>query len=295
MATRPAPRPSSPSASPALPALSMMLLQRVRQFVRQHALFRRRDARRGGPVRRIGFGRARADPARARRRRATCAWSGPRISTISFGPTRAARRAVFGLGRALARRAVRRGSRRTSGRARVASVGRSRTPRGRPDTSSSSALGGSSTPTSSRSATRATTRPRRFCSGCCAAPAREAWPPCTLGTARLSGRSSTVAGTELRRYLDERHVTYVDDETNDDVTIPRNRVRAELLPLLVDRFNPADRRRAGQRSGACPRDVGLAGVCRRRASKRGRESFPSGCDCSRQRDSTPFSSWTSRG
>ena len=44
---------------------------------------------------------------------------------------------------------------------------------------------------------------------------------------------------ELRRYLDERGVTYVNDETNDDVTIPRNRVRAELMPLLVDRFNPA--------------------------------------------------------
>ena len=44
---------------------------------------------------------------------------------------------------------------------------------------------------------------------------------------------------ELRRYLDERNVKYVDDETNDDVTIPRNRVRAELIPLLEDRFNPA--------------------------------------------------------
>ena len=44
---------------------------------------------------------------------------------------------------------------------------------------------------------------------------------------------------ELRRYLDERGVTYVNDETNDDVTIPRNRVRAELMPVLVDRFNPA--------------------------------------------------------
>jgi len=32
---------------------------------------------------------------------------------------------------------------------------------------------------------------------------------------------------------------YLDDETNEDVSIPRNRVRAELLPLLADRFNPA--------------------------------------------------------
>ncbi len=44
---------------------------------------------------------------------------------------------------------------------------------------------------------------------------------------------------ELRKYLDERNLEYVDDETNDDVAIPRNRVRAELLPLLANRFNPA--------------------------------------------------------
>ncbi len=44
---------------------------------------------------------------------------------------------------------------------------------------------------------------------------------------------------ELRTYLNERGMTYVEDETNGDVTIPRNRIRAELLPLLVDRFNPA--------------------------------------------------------
>src|SRR5206468_320015 len=42
---------------------------------------------------------------------------------------------------------------------------------------------------------------------------------------------------ELRAYLDEQHVSYIDDETNADVTIPRNRVRAELLPLLESRFN----------------------------------------------------------
>ena len=44
---------------------------------------------------------------------------------------------------------------------------------------------------------------------------------------------------ELRKYLDERNMTYIEDQTNGDVTIPRNRVRAELMPLLVDRFNPA--------------------------------------------------------
>jgi len=44
---------------------------------------------------------------------------------------------------------------------------------------------------------------------------------------------------ELRAWLAERGVTFVEDETNADVSIPRNRVRAELLPLLADRFNPS--------------------------------------------------------
>ena len=43
----------------------------------------------------------------------------------------------------------------------------------------------------------------------------------------------------LRAWLAERRLTFVDDETNADVSIPRNRVRAELLPLLEARFNPA--------------------------------------------------------
>jgi len=44
---------------------------------------------------------------------------------------------------------------------------------------------------------------------------------------------------DLRAYLDERRAAYVEDESNADVSIPRNRVRAELVPLLEDRFNPA--------------------------------------------------------
>ncbi len=43
---------------------------------------------------------------------------------------------------------------------------------------------------------------------------------------------------DLRAFLDAEGAGYRDDETNDDVRIPRNRVRAELLPLLEDRFNP---------------------------------------------------------
>jgi len=43
----------------------------------------------------------------------------------------------------------------------------------------------------------------------------------------------------LKMYLRERELPYVEDETNDDVSIPRNRVRAELLPFLERRFNPS--------------------------------------------------------
>jgi tRNA(Ile)-lysidine synthase len=48
-----------------------------------------------------------------------------------------------------------------------------------------------------------------------------------------------VKREELRAWLGERRVTFVEDETNADVSIPRNRVRAELLPLLTARFNPS--------------------------------------------------------
>lgn len=44
---------------------------------------------------------------------------------------------------------------------------------------------------------------------------------------------------ELRRFLEDLHLAYVTDESNADVSIPRNRVRAELIPLLERRFNPA--------------------------------------------------------
>jgi tRNA(Ile)-lysidine synthase len=44
---------------------------------------------------------------------------------------------------------------------------------------------------------------------------------------------------DLRAYLAAARVPFVSDETNDDVTIPRNRVRAELLPMLQARFNPS--------------------------------------------------------
>jgi tRNA(Ile)-lysidine synthase len=44
---------------------------------------------------------------------------------------------------------------------------------------------------------------------------------------------------DLRSFLEKRGEPFVHDESNDDVSIPRNRVRAELLPLLERRFNPS--------------------------------------------------------
>jgi tRNA(Ile)-lysidine synthase len=66
------------------------------------------------------------------------------------------------------------------------------------------------------------------------------------GLAGIHPRHGTVvrplldcSRAELRAFLTERDMAWVEDETNDDVSIPRNRVRAELLPLLAERFNPA--------------------------------------------------------
>src|SRR6185436_202147 len=44
---------------------------------------------------------------------------------------------------------------------------------------------------------------------------------------------------ELREWLGARALSFVEDESNADVAIPRNRVRVELVPLLEQRFNPA--------------------------------------------------------
>jgi tRNA(Ile)-lysidine synthase len=44
---------------------------------------------------------------------------------------------------------------------------------------------------------------------------------------------------DLRAWLDEGGIPHVEDASNADVGVPRNRVRAELMPLLESRFNPA--------------------------------------------------------
>jgi tRNA(Ile)-lysidine synthase len=45
--------------------------------------------------------------------------------------------------------------------------------------------------------------------------------------------------SELRAYLEAHSIEYVDDESNADGSIVRNRVRAELMPLIESRFNPS--------------------------------------------------------
>jgi len=43
---------------------------------------------------------------------------------------------------------------------------------------------------------------------------------------------------DLREFLSERGSRFMDDETNEDLAIPRNRIRTELLPRLAADFNP---------------------------------------------------------
>jgi tRNA(Ile)-lysidine synthase len=45
--------------------------------------------------------------------------------------------------------------------------------------------------------------------------------------------------SELRAFVESREIAYVVDESNEDVSIPRNRVRGELLPVIEGRFNPS--------------------------------------------------------
>ena len=45
--------------------------------------------------------------------------------------------------------------------------------------------------------------------------------------------------SELRAWLAERGCRFVEDETNGDLAVPRNRIRHELLPLIAAHFNPS--------------------------------------------------------
>jgi tRNA(Ile)-lysidine synthase len=48
-----------------------------------------------------------------------------------------------------------------------------------------------------------------------------------------------VPRAELRTFLDRRGEDFREDVTNQDVSIPRNRVRHELIPYIQSRFSPA--------------------------------------------------------
>lgn len=47
-----------------------------------------------------------------------------------------------------------------------------------------------------------------------------------------------VSRTRILRFLERRHASWREDESNRDTAILRNRVRHELLPLLEQRYNP---------------------------------------------------------
>ena len=219
----------------------MDLLDRVRQYDPAARPGRRRT--------RVSWPRCRAGPTRSRSRTfcarstrpASCRLAGLAHFNHQLRAAADARRAV--LRASSPRRSgvpLLVGPRRRRGARARASGARSRTRRARRATRSSSARARTSAPTSWRSATRATIRPRRFCCGCCAAPGRAGWRRCIRGAARSSVRCSTAGAPSFAAYLDARGASpFVDDESNDDVRIPRNRVRAELLPLLEARFNPS--------------------------------------------------------
>ncbi|MEQ1912109.1 MAG: tRNA lysidine(34) synthetase TilS, partial [Vicinamibacterales bacterium] len=67
----------------------------------------------------------------------------------------------------------------------------------------------------------------------------------TRGLAGMHPRSGVVirplidcSRDDVRAFLAQGRIAFLHDASNDDVSIPRNRVRAELLPLLASRFNP---------------------------------------------------------
>jgi tRNA(Ile)-lysidine synthase len=47
-----------------------------------------------------------------------------------------------------------------------------------------------------------------------------------------------VSRADLRQYVDERQLAWREDSTNEDLGIPRNRVRHELIPYLAREFSP---------------------------------------------------------
>jgi tRNA(Ile)-lysidine synthase len=62
----------------------------------------------------------------------------------------------------------------------------------------------------------------------------------SLADARLLRPLLEVARDELRRFAHAHHLSHVDDESNDDLSLTRNWLRGEVIPALESRF-PASR------------------------------------------------------
>lgn len=85
----------------------------------------------------------------------------------------------------------------------------------------------------------------------CAPQALAGIPPVRIaGDVRIVRPLIECTRTKILAYLTERGVTYREDDSNADVTVPRNRIRHEILPLLERTVNPRVReavlRLAGQ-------------------------------------------------
>ena len=237
-----------------------VLLDRVRQFVRDHALI-------GAGTRVVAAVSGGSDSValahllRELDAPASCSSPGSPISTISFAPrptptSDSARELAASLGVPLLR-----GSRRRRARARGASGARSRTRRAPRATRSSSARARHCGADCRRARPHARRSGRnRSCCGCCAAPGRAASAACIRGTGAVVRPLLDCRRDELRACLRARgSCAFVDDESNADVSIPRNRVRAELLPLLEAAVQPGDRRRARRRGRAGARGLAVDG------------------------------------
>ena len=228
----------------------LLLLSASASSSAEHALLLSRYARRRRRLGRIGFSCARAPSARARRGRRPAA-RGAGALQPSAARCGGRRRALRARGGGLARRAaVQRPRRRRRAGAPRASLARRRR-RARRATRGSSRRGPKAAPRLSRSATPATIRPKPSCCGCLpGAGPRGLAADASEKRRRSSGRCSGAAAKDLRDWLAARApLPFVEDESNADVAIPRNRVRAELVPLLEQRFNPGRCRRARRRGG----------------------------------------------
>ena len=115
-----------------------------------------------------------------------------------------------------------------------------------------------------------TTRPRRCCSTSCAAAAWRGRAGCRRGVAASCGRLLNERRDALRQLLDEAGIAYRLDPSNADPAHLRNRVRAELLPLLedlrpgaVERLGPIRAARLRRRRAAGRDRRGRAGAAHR--------------------------------